>query len=65
MHFAQFDEPTLGLSREFLLRGEGDSVVNAYLNYMVNLATLFGADPETARSDLDDALEFEIALANV
>jgi len=31
----------------------------------VDLAILLGADPDTARKDLREALEFEIKLANV
>lgn len=61
----QFDEPTLGLSREFLLRGLNDSVVQAYYEYMVDMATIFGANKTRARDEMLDVLEFEMKLANV
>lgn len=61
----QFDEPTLGLSREFLLRGLNDSVVQAYYDYMVDMATIFGANKTRASEELLDVLKFEISLANV
>lgn len=61
----QFDEPTLGLSREFILRGLNDSVVQAYYDYMVDTAVIFGADREIAKKDSLDVLEFETKLANV
>lgn len=63
--YLQFDEPTLGLSREFLLRGLGDSVVQAYFEYMVDLAIIFGADGDRAKEELLDVLQFEINIANV
>lgn len=55
----------MGISREFLLRGINDSVVTAYYDYMVDMAVIFGADRETAKDEMMDALEFEISLANV
>ncbi|XP_031626236.1 neprilysin-2-like isoform X2 [Contarinia nasturtii] len=60
-----FDEPTLGLSREFLLQGTNDSVVQAYYDYMTDLAVIFGADRENAKQELLDVLEFEKNLANI
>lgn len=61
----QFDEPTLGLSREFLLRGIDDGVVKAYYDYMVDVAVIFGADKERAKKEFLEALQFETSLANV
>lgn len=61
----QFDEPTLGLTREFLLRGIDDSVVQAYYDYMVDMAVIFGADEDSVKDELLDVLTFEIKLANV
>lgn len=48
-----------------MLRGTNDSVVQAYFDYMVDMAVLFGADEETARDELEDVLGLEIDLANV
>lgn len=61
----QFDEPTLGLSREFILRGLNDSVVQAYYDYMVDMAVIFGADRELAKKEYLDVLELETTIANV
>lgn len=42
-----------------------DKDVKAYLDYQVNLATLLGADKESALKEQRESLEFEIKLANV
>lgn len=59
------DQATLGLSREYLIKGLGDKDVKAYLDYQVGLATLLGADKDSATKQQTEALEFEIKLANV
>lgn len=61
----QFDDPSLGLSREYLVRGLNDTVVKAYYDYMVDMAVLFGAKREVAKEELYQSLQFEISLANV
>lgn len=53
------------MSREFLLRGINDSVVQAYYEYMVDMAVIFGANITRAKEELLDVLEFESSLANV
>jgi neprilysin len=55
----------LGLNQVFLLRGLDFPVVKAYHAYQVDMAVLYGAERELAEKDMRDALEFEIALANV
>lgn len=47
------------------MRGINDSVVQAYYDYMVDLAVIFGAERERAETELLDVLEFETSLANV
>lgn len=59
------DDATLGLSREYLTKGFQDRLVNAYYEYMVDIAALLGADKERAKSELKESLTFEISLANV
>lgn len=49
----------------FLLRGVDFPVVKAYHDFQVDMAVLYGADRKLAEKDMRDALEFEIALANV
>lgn len=50
---------------ERLKKGLNDTAVQASLGYMIQLAVLFGADKNTAASDMKDVIEFEISLAKV
>lgn len=61
----QLDQASLGLSREYLNRGFSDKLVLAYYDYMVDVATLLGADRARAEVDLKESLQFEMKLANV
>ncbi|XP_046742992.1 neprilysin-2 isoform X2 [Diprion similis] len=60
-----FDQASLGLSREYLSKGPEDKIVKAYFEYMVDIAVILGADEDRARRELSDSLEFEIKLANI
>lgn len=59
------DQASLGLRREFLTKGLTDKLVNAYYEYMVDIAVLFGAERQRATEELKESLNFEIKLANV
>ncbi|XP_038216679.1 neprilysin-2 [Zerene cesonia] len=59
------DQASLGLSREYLNRGFKDKLVQAYYEYMVDIAALLGADRARAEVELKDSLQFEIKLANI
>ncbi|XP_008202483.2 neprilysin-2 [Nasonia vitripennis] len=59
------DQTSLGLSQEFLRKGLEDKNVRAYYEYMVEFATLFGADIERAEKELKESLEFETQLAKI
>lgn len=61
----QLDQASLGLSREYLNRGLNDKLVQAYYEYMVDIATLLGAERARAEVELKQSLQFEISLANV
>lgn len=61
----QLDQPTLGLSREYIMKGLDDPIVKGYHEYMVDVAVILGADRTTATEQLYESLLFEIALANV
>jgi len=61
----KLDQPSLGLSREYLIKGFNDTDVQHYYTYMVESAKLMGAKEEKARLDMKNALEFEIKLANI
>ncbi|KAK0169456.1 hypothetical protein PV327_011558, partial [Microctonus hyperodae] len=57
------DQPSLGLSREFLVEGMNDKIVKAYYKYMIDIAVILGAPKEVANKEMTESLEFEKALA--
>ncbi|KQS38417.1 neprilysin-2 isoform X1 [Drosophila erecta] len=59
------DQSSLALSREYLVKGFNETLVTAYYEYMVDIAVLFGANRDLAKTELLSSLEFEIALANI
>ncbi|XP_070073258.1 neprilysin-2 isoform X2 [Drosophila takahashii] len=59
------DQSALALSREYLVKGFNETLVTAYYEYMVDIAVLFGANKDLAKTELLSSLEFEIALANI
>ncbi|XP_065215808.1 neprilysin-2 isoform X2 [Planococcus citri] len=59
------DQASLGLSREYLVKGLDEKIVAAYYKYMVDIAVLFGADRNRATKELRESLDFEIQLANI
>lgn len=61
----QLDQASLGLSREYLIKGMNDKIVSAYYSYMVDIAQILGADKKRATDELKESLEFEMKLANV
>lgn len=61
----QIDQPGLGLSREFLVKGLNETLVQAYHSFQVDMAVLYGAERKDAEQDMLDVLNFEIAFANV
>lgn len=62
----QIDQPSLGVSREFLVNGLNNKITKAYFEYMVDIALILGANSSNAvREELNQSLHFEISLANV
>ena len=59
------DQPTLGISREYLTEGLQDMEVAAYLAYMIDITTMLGADRQQAELEMLEVLQFEIQLANI
>ncbi|KAG8241098.1 NEDD8 protease nep2 [Homalodisca vitripennis] len=59
----QIDQAVLGLSREFLVKGLSNPIVQAYYSYMVDIAEMYGADRRLAQVKLNESLMFEIELA--
>lgn len=60
-----FDQPSLGMKREYLVKGFKDKYVQSYYNYMVDSAVLLGADKDKAKEQLKESLFLEIRLANL
>eukprot|EP00091_Calanus_sinicus_P012007 TRINITY_DN2709_c0_g1_i2.p1 TRINITY_DN2709_c0_g1~~TRINITY_DN2709_c0_g1_i2.p1 ORF type:complete len:440 (-),score=137.37 TRINITY_DN2709_c0_g1_i2:278-1564(-) len=61
----EIDQPGLGLSREYLIKGFNDKDVQAYYNYMVQTAVFMGAEEEVAKVEMKEALELELKLAEM
>ena len=52
-------------SAEYYQFGLGHPIMQTYYNILVQVATMMGADDQTAKSDMKDLLKFEIELARV
>lgn len=50
-------------SREYYMKSSKDLM--AYHRYMTQIAILLGADKETAATEMQDVIDFEVSLANV
>merc|ERR1711990_327388 len=61
----KIDQPKLGLSREYLMEGKEAKSVNAYLNFMVDIAVLLGADQTLAEKDMSEVLDLELQVAEI
>merc|ERR1712088_927833 len=61
----EVDQPSLGLSREYLIKGADDKDVKAYLQYMVDSAVFLGANREVALTEMKDALDLELKIAEI
>ena len=59
------DQPSLGLNREYLIKGFNDTDVQHYFTYMKESAVFLGADPDRAATELELALKFELELAKL
>ncbi|XP_058117957.1 neprilysin-2-like [Anopheles ziemanni] len=59
------DQTSLGLAREYLVKGLENPIVSAYYDYMVDMAVILGADQARAKQELLESLNFEMALANI
>merc|ERR1719192_820899 len=59
------DQPGLGMAREYLMKGLDDPDVQAYQEYMQDVALLLGADKDTVINDIKETIKFEIELAKI
>lgn len=57
------DQPSLGMSREYLVKGFDDEDVQKYLTYMIDTVKLLGGNEAKAKEDMEAVLRFEIKLA--
>ena len=63
---AQIDQMQLGLpSREYFLHKDSDRDLEAYHNYMTDVAVILGAPRQNASNQLWEVIQFEKLLANV
>ena len=53
------------MAREYLVKGLNDSDVQAYLQYSIDIAKMFGATDKAAKEEMLDVLKFQMKLANV
>lgn len=66
VNILQIDQLVLALpSRDYYLKPSSKGDLAAYHRYMTQIAIIMGANPETASSELEDVVNFEIKLANV
>lgn len=66
LNIIQFDQTSLGLpSREYFLKEDPNKEKDAYLELMVDIAELLGADRQYALEQMIKVLDFETELANV
>lgn len=62
----QFDQLALALpSRDYYLKSSSEAELRAYHRYMTEIAIMLGANSEKAQIEMNDVINFEIALANV
>ena len=62
---SQIGEGSIGLSRDMLLNGFQDKIVQKYHQFMVSVSVHFGANKTQAEKDFADVILFEMHLANV
>ncbi|XP_060583095.1 neprilysin-1-like [Ruditapes philippinarum] len=59
-------EAKLGLTtRDYYFNAEHQNLRDAYLKYSINIATLLGADPDTANTDMKAVFDLDMQLANL
>jgi predicted metalloendopeptidase len=65
IYFLQIDQPTLGVDRDYLIKGMDSDIVQAYHKYQIDTAIIYGADKSFAESEMKDVLNFEIEIAKI
>lgn len=66
MYCSKIDQLVLALpSRDYYLKSSSEGDLQAYHRYMTQIAVILGANPDTAATELEEVVKFEIKLANV
>ena len=52
-------------SRDYFLKGRNERQITAYQTFAINVAEALGANPNTARDEMSDMVDFEVQIANV
>ncbi|KAF5280973.1 hypothetical protein FQR65_LT14897 [Abscondita terminalis] len=58
-------EPSVGFSREYLIKGMNNTLVKAYFEFIVDVAVIFGAKRASAEMELKQCVEFQIEWAKI
>ncbi|KAF5280974.1 hypothetical protein FQR65_LT14898 [Abscondita terminalis] len=58
-------EPTLGFSREYLMKGMSNTVIKAYYDLIVEVAIIFGARRSSAETEMRQCVEFQMEWAQI
>lgn len=61
----QIDQPSLGIDRDYLIKGTSSDIVQAYHEYQIDTAVIYGAERSFAESEMKDVLNFEIEVAKI
>lgn len=65
-YIIELDQSSLGLpDRSYYFKGMNDTTVAAYFSLMVESAVMLGASRQEARRQMNEALDFETALAKI
>lgn len=65
-YIVHIDQSSLGLpAREYYLEDSNFKFLRAYKVFILTIAKLMGADPKQAEEDVEEIVNFEIALAHI
>ena len=52
-------------SRDYFLKGRNERQIMAYQTFAISVAEALGANPNTARDEMSEMVDFEVQIANV
>ncbi|XP_011689066.1 PREDICTED: membrane metallo-endopeptidase-like 1 isoform X4 [Wasmannia auropunctata] len=62
-YLINLNSPGFGLGREYMTK-DNEKIVEAYYEYVVDIAVMLGANPDRARKELEESVQFELNLAS-